>query len=113
MTILRSTYSATTDGAGRWVPDLGAEDSPFGRALMTRRVMPAAAEFESGDNTYDQDYRAEVYYSREPGVTIHVAAMWREITVGGFDQDNEGTQRLVLNGMKDWDDDSEAACAGR
>jgi hypothetical protein len=113
VTILGATYAATTNGAGRWVPDLGKEDSPFGRALMTRRVMPQTAEFESGDNSYDQDFRAEVYYSRQPGVTIHVAAMWREVDVGGFDQDHEGSQRLVLNGMKDWDDDSEKACGGR
>lgn len=109
VTVLGITYDALTNGDGRWIPDLGDEESPFGATLVTRRIMPEPAVFENDRDVYNQDYRTEVYYARDGGV-VHVAAMWREASFAGFDSDNEGIQRTVLNGMKDWDDDSEAAC---
>ena len=75
----------TARGAG---VDLGAEDSPFGRALDPPG-MPAAAEFESGDNTYDQDTgrRSLLPQPGSPSMSRDVAGDHG----GGFDQD-EGTR---------------------
>lgn len=109
VTVIGISYDARTDGTGRWIPDLGEDDSPFGATLHTRRVMPAPAEFENDRDFYDQDYRTEVYYPRNGGV-MHVVGMWRSASFASFDQDNEGIQRTILNGLKDWDDDSVEAC---
>lgn len=109
VTVIGISYDATTDGTGRWVPDLGEDASPFGSTLHTRRVMPAPATFENDRDFYDQDYRTEVYYARDGGV-MHVVGMWRAASFANFDQDNEGIQRTILNGLKDWDDDSVEAC---
>ena len=111
VSILGIEYEADTIGLARRVPTLDDEQSPWGPTVFTRRTMPARATFQNDRDYYDQDYRTEMYYERSNGTVVHVAAMWREASFAGLESSEEGTQRLVLNGMKDWDDDSEAACA--
>jgi hypothetical protein len=111
VSVLGIEYAADTIGLARRVADLDDEQTPWGSTLMTRRTMPERATFDNDRDYYDQDYRAEMYYERKNGTVVHVAAMWREASFAGLDSTNEGTQRLVLNGMKDWDDLSEEHCA--
>jgi hypothetical protein len=92
-------------------PEIDAEASPFGPTLVTRRFMTGPATFEKPDYTYPQDWRLEAYYEVKPGVVVHAAAMWREADFGAIQSSDEGVQRLVLNGMQDWDETSSAHCA--
>jgi hypothetical protein len=104
-------YTADLEGGARRVPELDAEQSPFGPALINRRVMLRPADMEKDDHAYPQDWRVEIYYEREPGLVVHAAAMWRQADFGALNSDQEGTWRILLNGMKDWDDTSEKHCA--
>ena len=111
--ILGIDYVANTEGTGRWIPELDDDMTPWGRMLVTRRVMTAPATMDKEDHTYPQDWRVEVYYERAPGQIVHLAAMWREAVFGSLSHESELTQRTLLNGLKDWDSASDEACAER
>lgn len=102
--IVLSSYSSELMGDIRNVP------TETGRTFVQRTWFTEAATFEN-NNTWTQDYQLEVYYERAPGEIVHLYGMWRELDVAGFTSENSGVQRQVLNGMKDWDDDTEALCA--
>ncbi len=108
--LLGIDYTATTDGAGRWVPELDEEQTPWGPILLTRRSMIEPAVNADGKDEYPQDWRAEVYYERSNGQIVHLAAMWREAVFGTLSSEDELAQRTMLNGLKDWDKDSDKAC---
>jgi len=110
---LKIDYTATTEGTGRWIPASDDYESPWGDMLVTRRVMIAPAENAEADHSYPQDWRSEVYYERSTGEIVHLAAMWREAVFGNLSHEDELAQRTLLNGLKDWDDASSDACAGR
>lgn len=111
--LLGIDYTATTEGAGRWIPTIDDEITPWGDMLVTRRVMPAPADNVKDDHSYPQDWRTEIYYERSNGNIVHLAAMWREATFGNLSHEDEIAQRTLLNGLKDWDSDSEKACGSR
>ena len=104
-------YGADTEGGLRRVREIDDEQSPFGDVLLTRRIMPKPADMEKPDHSYPQDWRSELYYERSPGVVVRAAAMWREADFGAIRSDQEGTQRILLNGMKKWDETSGEHCA--
>ncbi|MEZ4321075.1 MAG: hypothetical protein R3F61_26585 [Myxococcota bacterium] len=103
--IVLSDYSSELRGGVR---DIAA---PSGPAFVQRTWFTEPASFEN-NNTWTQDYQLELYYERAPGEIVHLYGMWRELDVAGFTSENSGVQRQVLNGMKDWDDDTETLCAG-
>lgn len=109
--LLGIDYTAETEGEARWIPDLDAEQTPWGAVLITRRSMVAPAVNENEEHSYPQDWRAEVYYQRPEGHIVHLAAMWREAVFGSLSHEDELAQRTMLNGLKDWDKDSDKACA--
>lgn len=109
--LLGIVYEADLIEGGRRTPTLDEGQSPFGPTLLTRRFMTGPATFEKPDYSYPQDWRLEAYYEVEPGVVVHAAAMWRQADFGAVQSDDEGVQRLVLNGMQDWDETSSAHCA--
>ena len=111
--LLKIDYTATTEGNGRWIPASEDYESPWGDMLVTRRVMVAPAQNAEDDHSYPQDWRSEVYYERSDGQIVHLAAMWREAVFGNLSHEDELAQRTLLNGLKDWDDASTTACAGR
>ena len=111
-TIVGKSYSSRVKGKLRRVPDLGNEETPFGAFLITRAYIPRPAQFESGNTSLSQDYQIEMYYKIADGQVLHAYGVWRQADFGGgIDSDNEGTQRLLLNSMADWDDDTEKLCA--
>ena len=103
-TVVLSTYSSELSGGIRRV------DTEAGRMLFARTWFREPASFRN-NNTWDQDYQMEVYYERAPGDIVHLYAMWRELEVSGFSSESESIQRSVLNGMADWDRDTEDLCA--
>ncbi|MEZ4235861.1 MAG: hypothetical protein R3F59_06800 [Myxococcota bacterium] len=112
--LLGATYVAAGRGALRRLPDLGdPEVTPFGPAVLQRSYLPAPAAFEGDSNkSLDQDYQLEVYWPRGEGRVVHVYGMWRQANFGsGLDMENESAQRILLNNLLDWDDNTAALCA--
>lgn len=104
------SYSAVILGTMRYVEDLGRGSDLAGPLLVSRGVLEAPAYTDDDqDRGMFQDYQLEVYLPREDE-SLHLYAMWREANFFGMDFGNEGMQRFVLNGMADWDADSETLC---
>lgn len=108
---LGSSYDTVTMGGLRRLPDLGEEASPHGEVVLQRTYMPEPAQWESGDKVFDQDYQLEVYVETGAGTLLHLYGMWRHAEYGaGLSTDDEGVQRLILNALADWDEQTEAHC---
>lgn len=100
-----SAYDAASEGALRRVV------VPAGEAVVQRSYMPAPAEFEGDGKSYvDQDYQLEVYQPRGGGRILHVYAMWRDAEFSGLNMADESFQRIVINNMRDWDDNTAKLC---
>jgi len=113
LTLLGATYEATSRGALRRVGGLGDDELPLGPVVFARTYMTQPAAFEEGSKkSMDQDYQIEAFWERAPGELVHVYGMWRQGDYGaGYTTESEGVQRLLLNGMSSWDDDTERLCA--
>ena len=104
-------YDAMVYGDLRYVTP--TEESPFGPALLSRTILSEPAYFDADDTDRGmfQDFQLELYYERKPGETMHVYAIWREMVMAGsIDFSSTSSQRLVLDGLIDWDIDLENAC---
>lgn len=102
------SYEATIHGTLRYIPEIDAELS--GPLLVSRGVLDAPAYAnEAQDRGMFQDYQLEVYFPRGEQ-TLHVYAMWRDAVFFGMDFGNGGMQTFVIDGMHDWDEDSEELC---
>jgi hypothetical protein len=110
--LLGATYDADARGALRRIPELDDETTPFGAFIVQRSFMPQPAQFEEGSNkSLPQDYQLEVYWPRGGGEVLHGYALWREADFGsGFSMEDEGTQRILLNNLLDWDTNTTALC---
>lgn len=110
--LLGVEYTATTLGALRRVPE-GEGLTPWGRAIAQRVVLPQPADFGgSGGKLMDQDYQLELYWERGDGRVMHAYGLWRQAEYGaGVSMEDEGSQRLLLNGLLDWDDETAESCA--
>lgn len=108
-----SDYIASLDGWLRYLPEVDAETTPHGPVLVSRGVLTEPAYFSGSDErALFQDYQLEVYYERAPGEILHFYVIWRDmVPLANQDFSSESTQRLVLDGLADWDEDSEAWCA--
>jgi hypothetical protein len=79
-------------------------------AVIQRSVLPEPAVFDGDGNSYlDQDYQLEVYIP-VGGEIVHVYAMWRDANFSGFSMADESFQRIVINNMLDWDDQTAKLC---
>ena len=107
-TILGASYTATVLASMRRVP---ASDTS-GRLLTVQAWFPEPASFEDGSSkTFELDFQSESYLERPDGTMLHAYAIWRDVDFGGgVTMEDEGVQRLVLNALSDWDDDTEANC---
>ena len=83
-----------------------------GDGLWLLQLDLVSGAFEEGsDKSMDQDYQLEIYWPRGPGRVVHAYAMWRQADWGsGFTSDDEGVQRILLNNLIAWDDDTEKLC---
>lgn len=110
--ILGATYVARPRGRLRRVPDLSAEETPWGPVVFARTHMPEPAEFDTDNKSQEQDYQLEMYWERSPGTIVHVYGLWRQADFGaGYTSEDTGVQRILLNNLIDWDDTTEALCA--
>ena len=82
-----------------------------GSDVVQRSYLLEPAVFEGSGNSYlDQDYQLEVYLPRG-GQILHVYAMWRDAQFSGFNMEDESFQRIVINNMHDWDEQTATLCA--
>jgi hypothetical protein len=109
-----SDYTAQLNGWLRYVPATDPETSPYGPMLLSRAVLNEPAFFSGSDErALFQDYQLEIYYERAPGEILHFYVIWRDmVPLANQDFSSESTQRLVLDGLAEWDEDAEAYCAG-
>ena len=102
------SYEATILGTMRYVPEI--DDSLGGPLIVSRGVLEAPAYAnDAQDRGMFQDYQLEVYFPRGDQ-TLHMYAMWRDAVFFGMDFGNGGMQTFVIDGMHDWDEDSEELC---
>ena len=104
-------YEAQINGTLRYVTT--QQESPFGPVLLSRSVLNAPAYFDEDSDRRGmfQDFQMEMYYERSPGESIHLYAIWREMVMAGsIDFSSESSQRLVLDGLVEWDVDMENSC---
>ncbi len=111
-TIVGTSYTSKVKGKLRRVPDLGKEETPYGAFLVARAYIPQPADFgSSSSKSLTQDYQIEMYYKVSSSEVLHAYGIWREANFGGsLTSENEGTQRLLLNSLEDWDKDTEKLC---
>jgi hypothetical protein len=110
-TLLGSSYSATLLSLLRRVPSLDEEQSPFGEFLVWRAYLTGPANFGDSAKSLNQDYQIDIYYPDEDTL-IHAYAIWREAFYGaGFSTEDEAVQRITLNNLIDWDEETERLCA--
>ena len=111
-TILGKSYTSTVLGALRRVPVLDAQQSPHGETVVARAYIPEPASFEKDGTSLNQDYQIEMYVPMGEVEILHAYGIWREADFGaGIDSEDEGTQRLLLNNLAKWDEETEALCA--
>ena len=105
-----TAYSAEIEGGLRFVPE--GDSSARGDFLMGRTVMPEPAVFDGDGSSQPQDYQLEIWQSRGDGTLLHVYGLWRQADFGaGITSADEGSQRILLNNLKQWDDETETHCA--
>ena len=87
----------------------GGDLGPF---LLSRVVLNEPAPFSgSEERGMYQDYQLETFHSRKDGKTVHFYVIWREMVYAGdIDFASESVQRLVLDGLADWDRGMEENC---
>lgn len=109
--VMGNEYESTILGGLRYLEARGEEETPWGPVLFARTWMPREADFENDGWSLDQDYQIEVFYERDSGTILHAYAIWREGDFGSWgDMDDESIQRIVLNNLADWDDQTESLC---
>ena len=106
-----SAYSAVARGGARRVDAIDDEKSPFGDVLITRVHLPEPAEFESEGSEFTLDFQLETYHTNSDGKLLHLYANWRRMKLGPVDSSQEVFINTSLDGMVDWDKETEKACA--
>lgn len=105
-------YSASISGSLRYAGE--AEDPELPQPVLAlRAVLDAPAHFD-GDEARGifQDYQVEAWAPLDGQRALHLYAIWREMVfTESMDFSDEGVQRIVLDGLADWDEEAEALCA--
>lgn len=107
-TPIAETYTANAD-AGMWRIEGG--ESGAGKVLMQSAFLTAPADFGGAENhAYEQDYQVELYFSVDGESVLHFYPLWRYMQIGAFSVEDDFFVELLLNGLIDWDENTEALC---
>ena len=110
--LVTNQFTAVVESGLRIVPDLGAEVSPFGRALVLRVHLPEPATFEYEGSEFTDDYQIETFAERAPGELVHFYAIWRYMRLGILGDSYDGVFiDQTTQGMIDWDQRTDELCA--
>lgn len=106
-TLLGAAYTESIHGTVRYV-DPGDAGVPL---VAARYHLPEPAVFGNDDFFFEQDYQVELYWESAPGELVHLYGLWRLMGFLQTDLSGGNLQRQVLNGLADWDSQTEALCA--
>jgi len=106
ITPINAQYHALFRGGMRRV----GGDDPQTRSLLQFTWMPAPAEFEDENSSFEQDYQIEAYFPRGDDV-VHFYSMWRDMRVGAFSSQDDAFLSALVDGLIDWDRRTEELCA--
>lgn len=103
-------YRAKTRSGVRHVPKV---ESSVGPSLVQRTVLREPATFvgEPDNHVFDQDYQSEVFIDVGDGEVLHFYSLWRFMQLGIVSIHDDVFVDFQLDGMIQWDDQTEAACA--
>lgn len=103
-------YRAKTRSGVRHVPKASASVGP---SIVQRTVLrePATFEGDPDNHVFDQDYQSEVFIDVGGGEVLHFYGLWRFMQLGIVSVHDDAFVDFQLNGMVEWDDQTEAACA--
>lgn len=103
-------YRARTKSAVRHVPKLEASVGP---SIVQRTVLREPATFvgDADNHVFDQDYQSEVFIDAGGGEVLHFYGLWRFMQLGVVSVRDDVFVDFQLDGMIQWDEQSEAACA--
>ena len=104
-------YTAHLESRLRYAAKESSDD--FADMIISRTILQEPAYFEEGstDRGLFQDFQMEIYYQLDSGDSFHFYGIWREMTLfGDTTFASESAQRLVLDGLSDWDKDIEENC---
>lgn len=107
-------YTAEIEGGMRFVP--AADDEGAGPVVIERAHLPSPALFENGTaeqggDFFAQDYQVDIMLPDGDG-SVHAYAVWRDLSSLGLTDESDGVQNLILDGLEDFDRDTELVCAG-
>ena len=104
--------SVEINGSMRYIAEIDEQLTPYGPIVLSRGILADDAYFnDSNDRGMFQDYQLEVYFPISETKTIHYFTIWRDIVyTSTIDFSSQSMQDLVLDGMIEWDLDSEAEC---
>lgn len=102
-------YRAKTRSGVRHVPKLA---SSVGPSIVQRTVLREPATFEGNpdNHVFDQDYQSEIFIDVGGGEVLHFYSLWRFMQLGIVSIRDDVFVDFQLNGMVEWDDQTEAAC---
>jgi hypothetical protein len=103
-------YTAKTRSSIRKVPK---GDATVGPSLIQRTVLREPAVFEGNpdNHVFDQDYQSDVFFDAGDGEVLHIYGLWRYMQLGVVSVYDDVFVNFQLDGMIQWDDQTEAACA--
>lgn len=102
------------DGTIRYTQAIDEESTPHGDFFLSRGILTEDAPLDGNDDGtlgMFQDYQLEVYFPLNENQTVHFFTIWRDVRyTSALDFSSEFLQDIVLDGMVDWDKDTEAEC---
>jgi hypothetical protein len=105
--IVGTTYTAVIEAGIRYVP----EADGVGPIVIERDHLPAPGTMEAENNDFfDQDYQIDVILPDGLGASKHAYAVWRDAVLGGLADEEDFTQTVMLDGLEDYDRDTEKVC---
>ena len=100
-------YTADVEGGIRFV----SAEGDSGPVAIERAYLPSPATFAAETSDYfEQDYQVDVLLPAGDG-SVHAYGVWRDLSSLGLTDESDGVQNLILDGLEQYDRDTELVCA--
>lgn len=104
------SYEETIRAGARRIP---VDPATWGQdaIILSRTWLPSPAVWSRENRSFAQDYQIEVFFPVGDDL-VHTFGMWREMDLGGLgSSEDTAVQRLTVNNMAKWDDNTATLCA--
>lgn len=104
-------YQAHTQSAIRRFDTKGPVDGI--RTLVQRTYLAEPATFSGNpdNHSFDQDYQVDLFMQAADGEVLHLYGLWRHMQLGLVGINDDVFVDFQINGLVEWDRQTEAACA--